>query len=409
MATRAKLCNWTGLTNGANDFVPSASPVQSAGRGHAAVKPAFLGASSLQFSKNTAAANPPHAQGGHAQPSLRSVAPSPVLSAVGRGAGCAPGIGASLAQQPANASSCGTVFSGQSAEEQPAAATQDLQSMQADGDDSWFRALPVRGYSEVESWLSSSGAKSLAEVQSSSFSCSSRAFPAAPTAPSCERWLAAALCELESLDVTPLQQVTTRGASAKGMGNAESSVTKLSEEARLYPPQLAVSPTESAPPGPVPSQLQIVTMSQLAQSNQLAHLEERYACTGRCGISWVAREDVPCWSKSRPSKPWCTECGADALGPCTLPLTGPHVPQAVPGQSQLQIVPMGFRSPHEMSRGGTGEDVYACTGNCGRSWVAYDDVPYWSKNKPRKPWCMDCGSEVPGPWNQWNGRGSPHL
>merc|ERR1719323_2662071 len=42
-----------------------------------------------------------------------------------------------------------------------------------------------------------------------------------------------------------------------------------------------------------------------------------------------------------------------------------------------------------------------CTGFCGRSWVRWEDVPHWSKSRRRKPWCSDCGSDAPGPWNDW--------
>lgn len=45
--------------------------------------------------------------------------------------------------------------------------------------------------------------------------------------------------------------------------------------------------------------------------------------------------------------------------------------------------------------------IMQCTGMCGRTWDRWEDVPYWSKNRPRKPWCNQCGNDVPGPWNDY--------
>ena len=46
--------------------------------------------------------------------------------------------------------------------------------------------------------------------------------------------------------------------------------------------------------------------------------------------------------------------------------------------------------------------IYKCTGGCGATWTDWSDVPHWSKSRPRKPWCSDCGAyDKKGPWNDW--------
>merc|ERR1712129_1923 len=45
------------------------------------------------------------------------------------------------------------------------------------------------------------------------------------------------------------------------------------------------------------------------------------------------------------------------------------------------------------------QKVYYCTGGlCRKTWTRWEDVPHWSKNRPAKPWCNDCGRDMPGPW-----------
>lgn len=95
----------------------------------------------------------------------------------------------------------------------------------------------------------------------------------------------------------------------------------------------------------------------------------------------------------------CRTCGSHGRCDSPLPNAPPStassalVPSLLPTQaSQLQLVPIG----HAMAMA-----KYSCTGGCRRSWNTWEEVPYWSKNRPRKPWCDECGKEVPGPWNEW--------
>ena len=45
------------------------------------------------------------------------------------------------------------------------------------------------------------------------------------------------------------------------------------------------------------------------------------------------------------------------------------------------------------------DEPLTCTGLCGKCWDQWEDVPYWSKTRPRKPWCDECGMDKPGWWN----------
>ena len=52
------------------------------------------------------------------------------------------------------------------------------------------------------------------------------------------------------------------------------------------------------------------------------------------------------------------------------------------------------------------DEIYHCTGRCGRAWTLVDEVPFWSRSKKkRKPWCNVCGADQAGWWNdhtaQW--------
>lgn len=60
---------------------------------------------------------------------------------------------------------------------------------------------------------------------------------------------------------------------------------------------------------------------------------------------------------------------------------------------------------HDTNGDGNGfydeDNLIYCTGQCGKRWSCWQDVPHWSKSRPRKPWCQECGQDKPGPWNEW--------
>lgn len=65
---------------------------------------------------------------------------------------------------------------------------------------------------------------------------------------------------------------------------------------------------------------------------------------------------------------------------------------AVPGSNGYGLMEDAF---------GSSTDMLSCTGLCGKAWLRWEDVPYWSKSRRRKPWCLECGNDRPGPWNNW--------
>ena len=90
-------------------------------------------------------------------------------------------------------------------------------------------------------------------------------------------------------------------------------------------------------------------------------------------------------------------------------LGGPPPPQFEPpdigwdGQTATRRVLPAMRSQTPPEPKGDTDTIgtserYYCTGGCGRSWE-WNEVPHWSRQKKRKPWCNECGADAQGWWN----------
>lgn len=182
--TRAKLCDWTGLSLAAAAPAVSPAPSRGAGRGLAAVRPAYDGPTVLGLGVADSSQPPP---------SLSSVAPSPLISATPGTLTSSTATPPSLSQSPASSSDeAHAVAASRSAHPVSMASVPHVSACEAGGTvgvklrsaiptnsaagmneggpaieqhfvrpgvqvlPRWFDRLPEKGLSKVELWLQDS-------------------------------------------------------------------------------------------------------------------------------------------------------------------------------------------------------------------------------------------------------------
>lgn len=135
---------------------------------------------------------------------------------------------------------------------------------------------------------------------------------------------------------------------------------------------------------------------------------QRIHQTGTPQMPQPCSRSVPATARAPPTVQHAPPTAAHAL------LAAAKPPAAVCAANQPHALPSNLASAACLGACGSGavppvgppatapqpEPVYFCTGGCGRSWHRWEDVFYWSKSS-RKPWCSECGKEVPGPWNNF--------